>query len=134
MERANTIFLKGQLEKSVKKLISIMDFSIPDGGLNNIKYVIEFDKEETQELKTNMDYIKFAHIEKLQGQEMDLEEVCDTLITGKNEMPLWVKISLVDENRIFKLIISKRFRKKRDIEDWHKTSEFLPVIIIGLEK
>ena len=93
------------------------------------KYIIDFDPNENQEPKSNFDEIMvFRVIPDVIGTEMNLHEVCDKLITSRNEIPLWIKAVSMSENKV-QLLISKRFRKKPIIEEWHQDNQFMPLLI-----
>ena len=122
MYRTNISFLREQLEK-------IVSLKIPEIKIEEVVFNIEFDALEKQEAKTNFDEIMtFWVIPKILGKDLSVEEVCETLVTGKNEIPLWIKLDIVDDNKI-KLQISKRFRKKKIIEEWHNENEYEPFIL-----
>ena len=122
MDRTNTQFLEIQFREILKEIINDIDF-------DNLIFNINFDPEEVQEPKTNFDEIMFYRvIPKIIDKDLLLDEMCEILVDGKNEIPLWIKLNQLTENK-FQVLISKRFRKKKIIEEWHKDNIYKPIII-----
>ena len=123
MQQSNIEFLSNQIKEAVKRT-STTDISTTP------KFTIEFDEDEKQEPKTNFDEIMYHWaLPKKLNQELELSKVCESLVTGMNEMPLWIKLSQEENSNLYRLKISKRFRKKNILKEWHKENEFMPVII-----
>jgi hypothetical protein len=126
VQKSNSIFLKNQLNKFLHE-IGIENFSMEN--FEQIEYIVEYDPEEKQESKTNSDDImRLWSLPNVIGKKLNLNEVCERLVTYKNEIPLWIKIKGTDESNVLKLLISKRFRKVKIIEEWHKLNEYKPII------
>jgi predicted Fe-S protein YdhL (DUF1289 family) len=126
MQKSNSIFLKNQLTKFLAE-IGVENYSIEN--FDNTEYIVEFDPEEKQDAKTNSDDImRLWSLPNIIGKQISLNEVCHWLVTYKNEIPLWIKIKRTDQNNVLKLLISKRFRKMKIIEEWHQTNEYKPLI------
>ncbi len=129
MNRTNVEFLKAQLSKAIGKILSKQTLDSATIDLE-LKFKILFDEEEVKEPITNMDEIMYYHtIPKLSAKEITLDEVSEILITGLNEMPLWIKLNYVEGYKLITLKISKRFRKKKVVQEWHGASDLLPVLI-----
>jgi hypothetical protein len=119
--RPNIDFLREQLYRAIDSIHL---------AINDLTFNILLDQEEKQALKTNMDVIMYHYaLPKQINKILTLEEVCNALVTGKNEMPLWIKLKIESSSNVIILSISKRFRKKKEVANWHKSSEFYPVII-----
>ncbi|PQJ17014.1 MULTISPECIES: hypothetical protein [Nonlabens] len=126
MQKSNSIFLKSQLTKFLTE-IRVENYSIEN--FDSTEYIVEFDPEEKQDPKTNSDDImRLWSLPNIIGKQIKLNEVCDWLVTYKNEIPLWIKIRRTDQNNVLKLLISKRFRKMNIIEEWHQLNEYKPLI------
>ncbi len=126
MQKSNSIFLKNQLTKFLSE-IGIENFFTENP--DELEYIIEYDPEEKQEAKTNSDDImKFWSLPERVGKRLSLNEVCDSLTTYKNELPLWIKLALTENSKVLKLLISKRFRKMPVIEEWHVSNEYKPIL------
>ena len=128
MEQSNIYFLAMQLLATIKRVSNFPDVATISIPL--LKFIIEFDTEEKQESKTNFDEIMYHWaLPKKLNQQLGLEETCESLVTGRNDIPLWIKLSVEDEY-LYRLRISKRFRKKNIIKEWHKENDLMPVIIV----
>ena len=126
MQKTNSKFLKNQLEKFLSEN-EIENFIMKN--FEKIEYIIEYDPTEKQESKTNSDDImRLWSLPNVIGKQLNLNDVCERLVTYKNEIPLWIKIESTDDNNVLKLLISKRFRKIRIIEEWHKLNEYKPIL------
>ncbi len=126
MQKSNSIFLKNQLTKFLSK-IGIEGFLMEN--FDEIEFIVDFDPEEKQEPKTNSDDImRLWSLPNIIGKRLNLNDVCEWLVTYKNEIPLWIKIKLTDQNNVLKLLISKRFRKMKIIEEWHQLNEYKPIL------
>ncbi len=98
-------------------------------NFEKIEYIIEYDPTEKQESKTNSDDImRLWSLPNVIGKQLNLNDVCERLVTYKNEIPLWIKIESTDDNNVLKLLISKRLRKIRIIVEWHKLNEYKPIL------
>lgn len=113
-------FLKGQAIKALKAHFQV-------DNLTELLFQIELDPEDTKELKTNFDEImNFWVLPKKIGYSISLDDVCNTLTTAKNEIPLWIKITEIEKGRLYRLTSSKRFRKRKVVEEWHKDNSLTP--------
>jgi hypothetical protein len=125
MQKSNSVFLKTQLTKFLSEIGVEMFFT---ENPEKLEYIIEYDSEERQESKTNSDDImKHWVLPKKIGERQSLNDACDSLTTHKNELPLWIKLTLTENSNVIKLLISKRFRKMRVIEEWHISNEYKPI-------
>jgi hypothetical protein len=52
----------------------------------------------------------------------------ELLTTERNKIPLYAKVIELEKNILYKLILSKRFRKKKEVEQWHNNSNTYPFI------
>ena len=93
-------------------------------------FLIEFDETETVDLSKEFSgrMLDFLCITNNKNNRVDLESVRELLTTSRNKIPLWVKIIEVEKNKTYKLILSKRFRKKKEIKEWHKGSNLFPFL------
>ncbi|WP_405368882.1 hypothetical protein [Nonlabens sp. Asnod2-A12] len=127
MQKTNSKFLKNQLEKFLSEN-EVENFIMEN--FEEIEYIIKYDPTEKQESKTNSDDImKLWSLPNVIGKQLNLNDVCERLVTYKNEIPLWIKIESTDDNNVLKLLISKRFRKIKIIDEWHKDNEYKPILI-----
>ncbi|WP_405377743.1 hypothetical protein [Nonlabens sp. Asnod3-A02] len=127
MQKTNSKFLKNQLEKFLSEN-EVENFIMEN--FEEIEYIIKYDPTEKQESKTNSDDImKLWSLPNVIGKQLNLNNVCERLVTYKNEIPLWIKIESTDDNNVLKLLISKRFRKIKIIDEWHKDNEYKPILI-----
>ena len=119
MHKSNTEFLKKQLLLATSRLAE-----------NFTDYIIEFDPNEKEQPKTNFDEImNFWVLPDKLGKRLNLEVVCDLLVTANNEMPLWIRIDKDFEKEAYLLFISKRFRKSKEINHWHQNNDLRPIIL-----
>ena len=126
MQKSNSIFLKNQLTKFLYE-IGVENYSVEN--FENTEYTVEYDSEEKQDAKTNSDDImRLVSIPNIIGKKISLNDVCDWLVTYRNEIPLWIKIKNTDQNNVLKLVISKRFREIKTIEEWHRLNEYMPIL------
>ena len=126
MQKTNSKFLKNQLEKFLSEN-KVENFVMEN--FEEIEYIIEYDPTEKQKSKTNSDDImRLWALPNLIGKQLNLNDLCERLVTYKNEIPLWIKIESTDDNNVLKLLISQRFRKIRIIEEWHKLNEYKPIL------
>ncbi|OCK42689.1 hypothetical protein BA195_13860 [Tenacibaculum soleae] len=125
MQKSNSTFLKNQLNKFLTE-VGVENFSLKD--FDKIEYVVEFDPTEKQESKTNSDDImRLWSLPNIIGKKLNINDVCEWLVTYKNEIPLWIRIESTSEENVLKLLISKRFRKIKIVEEWHKSNEYKPI-------
>jgi len=119
MHKSNTELLKKQLLLATSRIHE--EFN---------DYIIEFDPYEKEQPKTNFDEImNFWVLPNKVGKRLNLENVCDLLVTAHNELPLWIRIDMDFEKKAFLLFISKRFRKIKEINNWHQNNDLRPIII-----
>ena len=118
MNRTNVEFLKNQITRALAAADEIYSY-----------FQIDFDPSEHADPKTNFDEIMtYWALPKNLNRNLYLEEVCEFLVTAHNEIPLWIKLEKVEEQRFYKLFISRRFRKKKVIKEWHKDNDIQPII------
>ena len=118
MNRTNVEFLKNQINRALAVEAEIYSH-----------FRIDFDPTEKADPKTNFDEI-MTHwaLPKKLNRDLSLDEVCESLVTVHNEIPLWIKLEKVELQKFYQLYISKRFRKIKVIKEWHKENEILPII------
>ncbi|MFI1770143.1 hypothetical protein, partial [Thalassobellus citreus] len=88
MQKSNSTYLKNQLDKFLTE-VGVENFSLKD--FDKIEYVVEFDPAEKQESKTNSDDImRLWSLPNIIGKKLNVNDVCDWLVTYKNEIPLWI--------------------------------------------
>ena len=115
----NIKFLKSQLKKTIEII-----------GISYNNFTVEIDTDEIQPLSSNSDYNFYYNVlPKLQGKLFNIDEVSEILVMGHNEIPLWIKFVVDKEHKIYRLFISKRFRKLKAINNWHRNNELSPIII-----
>jgi hypothetical protein len=98
-----------------------------------LQFVVEYDPEEKEEEKSNWDFImKQFTLKKLIRNTVSLKEACESLVTPVNDIPLWIRID--QSEKPIRLLISKRFRKLKEVQHWHnqKDNPYLP-FIVGVE-
>ena len=126
MQKTNTAYLRQQLEKAISTLTDNSD------NLNwaDLSFQIYFDDTEKQDTKTNWDEMMYYRVlpDKI-GLPFSLIEICDLLTTATNEIPLFIKIKQTENSKLYKLTISKRFRKLVDIEKHHADNMLRPIVI-----
>lgn len=59
--------------------------------------------------------------------KLSLDQVLDTLTSRQGLLPLWIKVKLQSEDLIL-LHISRRFRRIKDIKEFHKDNENMPFV------
>lgn len=121
MDRDNVWFLKKQFRKLFSAYFKETD------NPTDYEYIIDFDPAD----KGNIDFHLYRRISRGHfkvNMNQSFEETCEELVQSGNIIPLWIKMSLVDDTKTFRLIISKRFHKKKVIEEWHKDNELMPII------
>ncbi|MPR35122.1 hypothetical protein [Salmonirosea aquatica] len=119
MNRTNVEFLTQQLEKATKRMNSRYS-----------TFILEFDPNEHQAPKTNMDEIMFYHaLPKILEKKLRLEDTANSLVTAFNEIPLWMKLTEDMDEGSYRLFISKRFRKRKVVDEWHGNSDLKPILI-----
>lgn len=59
--------------------------------------------------------------------KLSIDQVVETLTSRQGLLPLWIKVKQQNEDLIL-LNISRRFRKLKDIKEFHKDNENLPFI------
>ncbi|CAL2110084.1 conserved protein of unknown function [Tenacibaculum sp. 190130A14a] len=92
-------------------------------------FVIDYDSNENTSLKTNTDDImNYWLLPKIINVKMNLTDVCNSLVSAHNEMPLWIKLEVDRNEKLIRLLISKRFRKLKVIQEWHKNNDIPPII------
>jgi len=122
MQQSNKILLQQNLEK-------FLSIHGKENTLKKYEYVIKIDKSDTKELSSNMEQIiNFWVLPKNINQRLRHRRVIDILVSGHNEIPLWIGVD-IKGNQI-ELTICKRFKKLKVVEQWHKESEYIPFIEI----
>jgi hypothetical protein len=93
--------------------------------------LIEFDEAEKVDISKEQSgrMLFFLLITNNQNKKTNIIRVSELLTTNRNEIPLWIKVIEVEKAKIYKLIICKRFRKKKVVEEWHRNSDLYPFII-----
>jgi hypothetical protein len=115
-------FLKDQLLKLLQKhfgegiVMSELNFVIIPSDVDNEKARNSRDDLINKWILPTTTDIKLA-----------LNETVNVLSFGEALMPLWVRVKKQEE-KVFLLNISRRFRKLRDIREYHKGNEFMPFI------
>lgn len=120
MQRSNIIFLKNQL-------ISFLNdqFQVIDPGEQLFK--IEFDAKHEFKIQGTWDYLFFSRVlPDLILKPLTIDTTVDILTTDRNEIPLWIKIDELEKQKLYKLVCSKKFRKRCDIKEWNKANPFPP--------
>jgi len=126
MQKSNSSFLKTQLSKFLSQN-EVGNLIVKN--TDQLKYIIEYDSEEKQESKTNSDDImKYWCLPEKIGIRLELDDVCESLTTHANEIPLWIKVNKTKDVNVLKLLISKRFRKLKIIKERHQTNEYMPIL------
>ena len=120
MNQSNKIFL----EEHLKEWLKSFSYS---SNLDDYKYEIRLDLSDTNELSSNIEQImNFWVLPKNMNKTLHKRQVIDLLVTGTNEIPLWIGVQIKED--IIELIISKRFKKLKIINEWHKENKFAPFI------
>lgn len=122
MQQSNKLLLKNNLNrfllsKGLKKDVS------------DYRYVIKIDKSDTKELTGNMEQIiNFVVLPKKINQIQTLEETLSTLVTGKNDIPLWAGVNIKLNTNLIEIHISRRFKKLKVVQDRLPNNEFVPFV------
>lgn len=115
---------KKLLEENLKKWLNSCSYS---SNLDDYKYEIKLDLSDTKELSSNIEQImNFWVLPKNLNKELYRKQVIDLLVTGTNEIPLWIGINV--NEKIIELVISKRFKKLKVIKEWHKENIYAPYV------
>lgn len=123
MNQSNKILL----EENLKKWLISFSYS---SNLDDFKYEIKLDLSDTKELSSNIEQImNFWVLPKNLNRVLYKKQVIDLLVTGTNEVPLWIGVKV--KEKIIELIISKRFKKLKVVNEWHQENENAP--FIGIE-
>ena len=118
MQKPNVDFLKIQISKALSDEKEIYS-----------SFKIDFDPMEKEDPKTNFD-VMMVHwvLPKIINKKLDLDEICNSLVTAHNEIPLWIRLEKNVSQKYYQLYISKRFRKLKAIKEWHKNNEIQPIL------
>lgn len=118
MQRSNKILLN----KNLELFLSNKGFQ---KDLSNYEFVISIDKSDTKELTNNMEQIiNFWVLPKILNQPLNLERALEILVSGKNDIPLWIGVEVLG-NQI-QLSICKRYKKFKVVEQWHQNNDTIP--------
>jgi len=126
-EKINAEYLKLQIKKAVQTISENKQSDIALLNFDNIKFQLQIDPDERQGPKTTSDDIMYYRVlpDKV-GIPLTIDEVCYTLTTGSNEIPLYAKLSILDINKTYLVTTSKRFRKRKEVEKHHTNSDLTP--------
>ncbi len=117
MERSNVRYLKERFELTLGAFLN-----------RDTLFIVEIDLTDKPNASSGIMSALYVRLLRLtEGKKLGLDEICDRLVTSRNEMPLWIKIVEVEKNQ-FKLLISRRFRKKSVVDEWHGDNELKPII------
>lgn len=95
--------------------------------LSKYRFVIKIDQSDDKNLSSNIEeIINFWVLPRKVNQSLEYKEAIDLLVSGSNEIPLWIGVRIIDN--LIQLIISKRFKKLEVIKDWHNSSRMYPFI------
>lgn len=120
MDQSNKILLADNLSK----WLELNDYS---SELNHYKYRVKLDLSDTKELSSNIEQImNFWVLPKHLNKELNKSQIIDVLITGKNEIPLWIGVEV--NGTEIRLIISRRFKKIKVVRKWHGSSNTIPFV------
>lgn len=98
--------------------------------LSYYKFIIKIDKSDTKKLSTNMEeLINFWVLPKAVNKVLEYEEAIGILVSGKNEIPIWIGVEIIDNH--IHLTISKRFRQWKVVNQWHSNNETIPFIHVS---
>ena len=124
MQQSNKILLRNNLSKFLSN-------KGVDTKLANYKYIIKIDKSDTKELTSNMEQIiNFVVLPKKVNQIQTIEEVLSTLVTGKNDIPLWAGVNVKLDKKLIELHISRRFKKLKVVQDRLTGNQYVPFVDI----
>jgi hypothetical protein len=123
---------KGYFEENayqaIRKLIENESLS-KEAIQTQISVIVQVDEAEKQPGTSNWDDImRLRMLPALVNKEILLPEAVDWLSTPSGEFPLYVKIHS-EGPYLFRWIISKRFRKRKVIENWHQGNEYAPFML-----
>lgn len=123
MNQSNKILL----EANLKEYLNRISYS---SNLDDYKYEIKLDLSDTKELSSNIEQImNFWVLPNNLNKELYKKQVIDLLVTGTNEIPLWIGVKV--KEKIIQLVISKRFKKLKVVKEWHKENNSIP--FVGME-
>jgi len=118
----NKIFFKEQLLKTLNSSLVGQVF------LDNMTFVILPSNEDNEKPKNTWDeIINWWVLPTSTEVKLSLDQVLDTLTSRQGLLPLWIKVKLQSEDLIL-LNISRRFRKVKDIKEFHKDNENMPFV------
>jgi hypothetical protein len=126
-EKTNAEYLKLQILKAIQTISDNHKSDISLLNFENIRIHLQIDQDETQDPKTNFDEIMYYRVlpDKV-GIPLTIDEVCYTLTTGRNEIPLYAKLFVLEINKTYGVATSKRFRKRKEVEKYHNHSNLTP--------
>ncbi|MBD8083579.1 hypothetical protein [Chryseobacterium caseinilyticum] len=124
MNRDSKILLKNNLVNFIKFFFEV-DINL------FTKFLIEVDESEKIDWSKQPSglMLTFLSVTNNKNNKLEIELIIELLTTDRNEIPIWIKVIEVEKAKIYKLIICKRFRKKKVVEEWHRNSDFYPFII-----
>jgi hypothetical protein len=126
-EKTNVDFLKSQIKKAIQTISENKRSDVSLLSFDNIIFKLQLDINEKQGPKTNFDEIMYYRVlpDKI-GSSLTIDEVCDVLTTGKNEIPLYADLTVIEINKAYLVTTSKRFRKRNEVEKYHDNSDLTP--------
>lgn len=118
----NKIFFKEQLLRTLNNSLVGQVF------LKNMTFVILPSNADNEKPKNTWDeIINWWVLPTSTEVKLSLDQVLDTLTSRQGLLPLWIKVKLQSEDLIL-LNISRRFRRVKDIKEFHKDNENMPFV------
>ena len=118
----NKIFFKEQLLKTLNSNLVEQVF------LENMTFVILPSNADNEKPKNTRDeIINWWVLPTNTEVKLSLDQVLNVITTRQGLIPLWIKVKLQSEDLIL-LKISRRFRKVKEIKEFHKDNENLPFV------
>lgn len=118
----NKIFFKEQLLKTLNNNLVGQVF------LENLIFVIILSNSDNETPKNTWDeIINWWTLPTSTDVKLSLDQVIDTLTSRQGLSPLWIKVKQQSQELIL-LNISRRFRRVKDIKEFHQDNDNMPFI------
>lgn len=118
----NKIFFKEQLLRTLNNSLVEQIF------LDNMTFVILPSDDDNEKPKNTWDeIINWWVLPTSTDVKLSLDQVVETLTSRQALLPLWIKVKQQSKDLIL-LNISRRFRRLKDIKEFHKDNENMPFI------
>lgn len=118
----NKVFFKEQLLRTLNNSL------VGQVILDNMTFVILPSNSDNETPKNTWDeIINWWVLPTSTDVKLSLDQVLETLTSRQGLLPLWIKVKQQSEDLIL-LNISRRFRKVKDIKEFHQDNENMPFV------